>query len=169
MRRSWNTTSRRIGSRLVVAVLTLCGLAAPAAAGDQVAFTATARAVVTDVTHLPGGLTQSIFSISGTAAHLGDFTGPGTNIGDNKGNFTAVTVFVGANETNSVFLTVSGRFERTDDDCVRVVTGGTFIVTGGTGAFANATGGGTITGFSDVCADGGPAIYTGTISRPNSG
>jgi len=32
MRGSWNTTSRRIGSSLVVAVLTLCGLAAPAAA-----------------------------------------------------------------------------------------------------------------------------------------
>jgi hypothetical protein len=47
-------TSRRIGSSLVVVVLTLCGLAAPAAAADQVSFTATGTAVLTGITHLPG-------------------------------------------------------------------------------------------------------------------
>ena len=40
MKRLWNTASRRIGNSFVVVVLTLCGLAAPAAA-DQVPFTAT--------------------------------------------------------------------------------------------------------------------------------
>jgi hypothetical protein len=40
MRRLWNTTSRRIGSSLVVVLLTLVGLA-PAAAADQVPFTVT--------------------------------------------------------------------------------------------------------------------------------
>ena len=58
MRRLWNTTSRRIGSSLWVIVLTLVGLAAPAAAADQVSFTLNGTGVVTGVTHLPGGLTQ---------------------------------------------------------------------------------------------------------------
>ena len=49
MRRLWNMTSRRIGSSLVVAVLTLCGLAAPAAATDQVPFNAEGTAVITAV------------------------------------------------------------------------------------------------------------------------
>jgi hypothetical protein len=56
MRSTLHTTSRRIGSRLVVVVLTLCGLAAPAAAANQVPFTATGTAEITGVKHLPDGL-----------------------------------------------------------------------------------------------------------------
>lgn len=58
---------RRLWSSLLMAVLTLCGLAAPAAA-DQVPFTATGTAVITGVTHLPGGLTQLDGSLSGKPA-----------------------------------------------------------------------------------------------------
>jgi hypothetical protein len=66
MRRLWNTVSRRIGSSLVVVVLTLCGLAAPAAAAaNQVPFTATGTAQITGVTHLPGGLIQMSTNVSG--------------------------------------------------------------------------------------------------------
>ncbi len=111
MRRLWNTTSRRIGSSLVVVVLTLCGLATPAAA-DQVPFTATGTAVITGVTHLPGGLTQLNCSVSGTATHLGNTTGPLTRIQDHQGNFGSTAVFIGANGTDSVFLTISGHFEK---------------------------------------------------------
>jgi len=42
-------------------------------------------------------------------------------------------------------------------------------VTGGTGAFANATGSGTITTEIDQCEGTATGIYEGTISRPNSG
>ena len=167
MRRSWNMTSRRIGSRLVVAVLTLCGLAAPAAA-NQVPFTATGTAVITGVTHLPGGLTQLDASVSGTATHLGNTTGPLTRIQDHQGNFSTTTVLVGANGTDTVFLTISGHFERTGGKCVLTSTG-TYTVTGGTGAFANATGSGTINTEIDQCAGTATGTYTGTISRPNSG
>ena len=168
MRGFWNTTSRRIGSSLVAAVLTLCVLAAPAAAADQVPFTATGTAVITGVTHLPGGLTQLDGDLSGTATHLGDFTGPITRINDHQGNFASTAVFIGANGTDSVFLTLSGHFGSAHGSCVLTSTG-TYIVTGGTGAFANATGSGTISTEIDQCAGTATGTYTGTISRPNSG
>ena len=169
MRRSWNTTSRRIGSCLVVAVLTLCGLAAPAAADDQVPFTATGTAVITSVTHLPGGLTQLSGTVSGTATHLGNTTGPLTRIQDHQGNFGSTAVFVAANGTDSVFLTINGHFESAHGDKCVVTSTGTYTVTGGAGAFANATGSGTIITQIDRCAGTATGTYTGTISRPNSG
>ena len=167
LRRLWSTTSRRVGSRLVVVVLALCGLAAPAAA-DQVPFTASGTGEVTGVTHLPDGLTQVDFSVSGNATHLGNYTGTATRIQDHQGNFATISVLLGANGTDSVFLSVGGHFESTDGKCVLTSTG-TYIVTGGTGAFANATGSGTFTAEFDQCADTGLGTYTGTISRPNSG
>ena len=163
MRRSWMNS-------LMVAVLTLCGLAAPAAADDQVSFTATGTGVITGVTHLPGGLTQVNFSTSGSATHLGSFTGPLTRIQDHQGTFGSTAVIVGANGTDSIFFSVSGQFQGGGgggDKCV-ATSMGTYTVTGGAGAFANATGSGTITTVIDKCAGTATGTYTGTISRPNS-
>ena len=134
---------------------------------DQVPFTLTGTGVVTGVTHLPGGLTQLNFNTSGNATHLGDVTGSVTRIQDNQGNFGTTAVIVSANGNDSVFLSVSGRFETSKDKCVGTSTG-TFTVTGGTGAFANATGGGIFEAQFDLCANTSSGTYTGTISRPNS-
>jgi hypothetical protein len=152
-------------------ILPLCLLlaAVPAAAADQVPFTATGTVVITGVTHLPGGLVQLDGSVSGTATHLGDFTGPLTRIQNHQGNFATTGVFVGANGTDSVFLSISGHFESAHGSCGVLTSTGTYIVTGGTGAFANATGSGTISTEIDECAGTATGTYTGTISRPNSG
>jgi len=145
----------------------MCGLAVHASVDEQVSFTATATAVITGVTHLPGGITQVNFNTSGSATHLGNFTGPLTRLQDNQGTFGSTAVIVGANGKDSIFFSVSGRFERSKDKCLATSTG-TYTVTGGAGAFANATGSGTISTEIDLCAGTAKGTYTGTISKPNS-
>ncbi|MEZ4868659.1 MAG: hypothetical protein R3C14_45440 [Caldilineaceae bacterium] len=152
----------------MIVILTLFGLAVPAAASQQVPFTATGTAVATSTTKLPGGLTQIDGNLTGTATHLGNVTGTVTRIQSKKGNFTTTVVLVGANGKDSVFLAISGSFESSSGSCVLTSTG-TYSVTGGTGAFANATGGGTIITEFDQCAGAATGTYTGTISQPNSG
>ena len=138
----------------------------PATPQDQVPFTVTGTATITSTTPLSGGLTQINFNTSGNANYLGNFTGPLTRIQDQQGNFGSTAVIVGANGTSSVFLTVNGNFSSPQGQCAVVTSTGTYIVTGGTGAFANATGSGTINTQIDKCANTASGTYTGTISRP---
>jgi hypothetical protein len=142
---------------------------ATSAQTNQVSFTATATGSITGVTKLPGGLTQINFNGSGSATHLGSVTGALTRIQDNQGNFGSTAVLVGANGKDSIFLSISGQFngKGPGDKCV-VTSTGTYTVTGGAGAFANATGSGTISTQFDLCAGTASGTYTGTISQPNS-
>jgi hypothetical protein len=137
------------------------------ATDEQVAFTATGTGLVTSVTQLPGGLTQVNFTTSGKATHLGDFTGPLTRIQDHQGTFGSTAVIVGANGKDTIFLSVSGRFERSKDNCVATSTG-IYTVSGVGGAFDNATGSGTIETQIDLCAGTAKGAYTGTISKPHT-
>jgi hypothetical protein len=68
--RSASKCRRRAAQPIAIGILTLCGLAAPASAAEEVPFTATGTAAIRGVTHLPGGLIQVSFSPSGTATHL---------------------------------------------------------------------------------------------------
>ena len=145
------------------------GASATLAQTNQVSFTATATATITGVTKMPGGLTQVNFNTSGSATHLGNFTGPLTRLQDNQGNFGSTAVIVGANGKDSIFFSVSGTFagDKGGNKCV-VTSTGIYTVTGGAGAFANATGSGTIATTFDLCAGTASGTYTGTISQPNS-
>src|SRR5262249_5433620 len=60
------------------------------ATDEQVSFTATGTGTITGVTHLPGGLTQLNVNTSGSATHLGNFTGPLTCLQDNQGTLAAL-------------------------------------------------------------------------------
>lgn len=136
---------------------------------NQVSFTATATGTITGITKLPGGLTQINFNGSGSATHLGDITGVLTRIQDNQGNFGSTAVMVGANGKDSIFLSISGQFTGGGGNNKCVVTStGTYTVTGGAGAFASATGSGTLQTQFDLCAGTASGTYTGTISQPNS-
>lgn len=145
------------------------GAGAMLAQTNQVSFTATATGTITGVTKLPGGLTQINFNGSGSATHLGNITGALTRIQDNQGNFGSTAAMVGANGKDSIFLSISGQFTggSGNNKCVFTSTG-TYTVTGGAGAFANATGSGTISTQFDLCANTASGTYTGTISQPNS-
>lgn len=142
---------------------------APATASNQVSFTATGTGAITGVTHMPGGVTQINANLSGNATHLGSFTGPATRLQDSQGNFGTTAVIVGANGTDSIFFSVSGTFAggKGSDKCVLTSTG-TYTITGGAGAFANATGSGTLETQIALCAGTASGTYTGTISNPNS-
>lgn len=158
-------------TRVVTLALFLFGIIAvtitATATDDQVPWTATGTAVLTKVTKLPGGLTQLDFNVTGNATHLGNVSGPLTRIQDNQGNFGSTAVFVSANGKDSVFLSVNGRFDTAKDKCL-VTSTGTYTVTGGAGAFANATGSGNIVTQIDQCAKTATGTYTGTISKPNT-
>jgi len=92
-----------------------------------------------------------------------------TRIQDNQGNFGSTAVLVGANGKDNVFLSISGSFmgKTPGDKCV-VTSTGTYTVTGGAGAFTNATGSGTLQTQFDLRAGTASGTYTGTISQPNS-
>ena len=168
MTRVRNSTYPSLGIYLGMVALSLFGLGAPAAAADQVPFSASGSGLVTGTARLPGGLTQVDQSFSGNATYLGNFTGTGSGLLDKHGAFMQTSCLIGAARTDGVCIAFSGYLNTPKSSCIGISTG-TYTVTGGTGLFATATGGGTITAQYDQCTGTTTATLTGTISQPNSG
>jgi hypothetical protein len=118
----------------VLAVLAVLGLVSALPAARTVAFSANGI-IVSQVSHG----TQSEGTVSGSATPGGAFTGAfRQRVAGNQVEGTLTLVFA----RGSLSLAYQGRFNpQTGGGFL-----GTFVFTGGTGPFAGATGGGTLTG-----------------------
>ncbi|HEY6795023.1 MAG TPA: hypothetical protein VI248_10125 [Kineosporiaceae bacterium] len=156
----------------VLAVTTTFALAdsAPVFAADQVPF----KGHYAGVLDPPHGPPPERLTGSGNATHLGASTNSG------QGRITGP-----ANRCSDGFAVQNDEvLTSTDDgDQVRITTFtedcpvspgvfeaiGTFTVTGGTGRFAGASGGGNITGTPDLSQGTFEFSFDGRISRPKGG
>ena len=143
--------------------------AAFALAADQVPF------VAIFTSDVPGGPLPTcdagqipLASVgTGHATHLGLFTGTQSQCVDpatgafSSGHFT----LTGANG-DTISGTHSGQLVMTSPTTATI--NGVFVITGGTGRFSGATGGGVATGTLDlVTQEANDFVMRGTISRPN--
>jgi len=100
----------------------------------------------------------------GTATHLGRNTWSAASEVTYAGQQTAAGSFLAAN--GDALSWAGGGTVATLEDGTRVFSG-EWMVTGGTGRFAGATGGGAYEG--SALATAGQITFTGEISRPNRG
>jgi hypothetical protein len=116
--------------------LTLLGLGLSASAAPSVPFKGRADLVITGAEDLPPSSRQVTASATGQATHLGRFTRTETlivNLSD--GTFTGTLVFTAANG-DQLKADVGGHFTSPTGDSAA----GTYVFTGGTGRFQNASG-----------------------------
>jgi hypothetical protein len=128
---------------LVAILMAVAMLAAsPATAGPKhgVPFKGNVQYTVTSITVLPDGSVLETAVGTGNLTHMGRITAEVSGVGHADGTVSGTVVYTAANG-DQVFLTVEGAFTSP------TTTAGTFTITGGTGRFTNATGGGD---FVDV-------------------
>ena len=119
-----------------VAALTILGLGLPASAAPPVPFRGRADLVVTGQEFLPPASLRLTGSATGQATHLGRFTRTETIVVDlTNGTFTGTLVFTAANG-DRLTADVAGHFTSPHLDAAE----GTYVFTGGTGRFHNASG-----------------------------
>ena len=112
-----------------VAALTILGVGLPAFAARPVPFQGRADLVITS----PEPLTAFA---TGKATHLGRFTRTETIVvNPNDGTFTSTLVFTAANG-DQLYADATGHFTSPNGDSAE----GTYLFTGGTGRFENASG-----------------------------
>jgi len=151
MRKTW--TYRTAG--LVMALTATLGFAQPASAGDEIPFKGYADAVIAAVLPVGDDLHLTVVA-TGQATHLGNYTRTETVVLHSDGTFEAEIVFIAANGDELYADAVGGFISPTT--AVGVAT-----FTGGTGRFANASGG---YNFEAVTPDGFhfAIIFEGTIA-----
>lgn len=79
-------------------------------------------------------------------------------------NFTQGKFIVMDTKGDQLFANYSGQFVPTGDGTKYVFSGATFQVTGGTGRYAKAQGGGTLTGGEDMATGAGTIKLSGNVS-----
>jgi hypothetical protein len=79
-------------------------------------------------------------------------------------NFSMGRFIVLTSSGDQIFASYSGQFVPTGEGTKYVFSGATFQVTGGTGQYAKATGGGTISGGEDIVTGSGSLQLSGQIS-----
>jgi hypothetical protein len=79
-------------------------------------------------------------------------------------NFSMGRFIVLTSTGEQIFANYSGQFVPTGEGTKYVFSGATFQVTGGTGQYAKATGGGTISGGEDIATGSGSLQLSGQIS-----
>ena len=124
-------------SKIITLLLAAIALAFPARstwAKDQVPFHGSAEGAIVGVSPDPAGVVLTVLA-EGNATHLGRFSREETILfNPDTGVLTGLIVFTAANG-DQLFSTVVGGFISPN------TATGTYTFTGGTGRFANATGG----------------------------
>jgi len=138
-----------------VAALTVLGVGLPAFAARPVPIQGRADLVITGVEELPPDGRQLTASATGQATHLGRFTRTETIVVDLlTGTFAGTLKFTAANG-DRLCADVAGHFTSPDSAV------GTYVFTGGTGRFQNASGSAAF----EITADeaGFDVTFKGTI------
>ena len=151
---------------LALAVLAVLGLAAPAAAGEQVPFKGSLEGVDIGTPIDPTHASVRV-EATGNATELGQFTFTElATVNTATGTGTGTFQFIAANG-DTVFGTISGQATFTPPNVLTIVE--TATITGGTGRFDGATGSFTVARLKNTVSFVTTASFTGTISSPGAG
>ena len=121
---------------LTVAVMSILGLGHRASASSPVPFRGRADVVITGVEELPPAGRRLTASATGQATHLGRFTRTETlTVNLTTGTFTGKLAFTAANG-DRLCANIEGHFTSPTGDSAE----GTYVFTGGSGRFQNASG-----------------------------
>jgi hypothetical protein len=149
------------------------GVCLPAQAGEQVPLKGYFIPVATPAGPQPGcsGPNEVMFSIqaTGQATQLGHFTGGSTTcLNVATLCYTGTFCWFSPDGRDSICGDFTGCFVPTGAPCA-ATNEESFTITGGSGRFEGATGGGSVGGQVNICTFGPSVVpFTGTVSRPHS-
>jgi hypothetical protein len=153
----------RCAASLALAVVTVLGLAGPAAAGEQVPFRGTLEGEVTRTPAPPFVLVD--VDATGNATQLGRFTLDIPHVVDIATRMAVGSYQFTAANGDTLYAEFAGQAMPTDVPGVLYIEE-TATITGGTGRFAGATGSFVAERWYDTVAGTTSGSFNGTISSP---
>jgi hypothetical protein len=153
----------RCAASLALAVVTVLGLAGPAAAGEQVPFRGTLEGEVTRTPAPPFVLVD--VDATGNATQLGRFTLDIPHVVDIATRMAVGSYQFTAANGDTLYAEFAGQAMPTDVPGVLYIEE-TATITGGTGRFAGATGSFVAERWYDTVAGTTSGSFDGTISSP---